>query len=265
MIYLITIVKDGMKFLPIHLAAFNRLTVPWKWIVVEGTAKPVGCTSWCADMPMGVSTDGSHEWLEEVSARHPNIVHLYRDAWAGKLPMFHAATDAIARFDEIIADTSITRIVHEVDVDEIWTHRQLEDIWHLYDCTPDLFRMQYLCQYHLGPNLVVTSENTYGNHLEYEWFRTWRYQKGFQFIRHEPPVVNCQTGRRTLTPDEHDFRFVHQAYFYESQVAHKEKYYKYPGAVDQWRRLQANAKWPTKAKDFLGWIKDETVIDLLHK
>jgi hypothetical protein len=267
MIYFITICLNGMPFLPIQLATFNRLRIRWKWIVIEGTAKPLGCTSWCAEMPPGMSSDGSHEWLTEVARNHPNVVHRYSIEWKGKLPMFQEAASIIHELDNAV-DQDKTRVVMEIDADELWQPEQLDRIYRLFDTGRHIERMQFLCRYFVGPNIVVVSKNTYGNHEAYEWRRAWRYAKDFQFTRHEAPETTVDNRGYTLRAFNHypDGRltFDHQAYFYESQVAHKERYYKYPGAVEEWRRLQANTTWPVKARDFLSWIKDETVLDVLH-
>jgi hypothetical protein len=265
MIFFISICLDGAKFLPIQLATFNQLKIPWKWIIIEGTAAPVGCTSWVAEMPPRLSNDGSTEWLTEARRYHPNVIHMARPSWQGKLEMFNYAMSIV--HDQQSRIKAECPIVFECDLDELWKPEQLTKVWELFLNCPAYNRMQFNCQYHLGPNVVVTSDDTYGNHHAYEWYRAWRYHPRFQFLRHEAPEVNGPAGKTFdwAMTQKMGLRFIHQAYFYESQAEWKEKYYKYHGALEQWRALQANKEWPTKAKDFLRWITDETTVDLLNK
>lgn len=266
MIFIVTILLDGIKFLPIQLATFNRLKTPWRWIVVEGQSKSSGCTSWCADMPARLSTDGSHEWLKEVSRNHPNVIHAYEPLWDGKLAMFNRATRIMS---ELAASyPNETHTVLQCDVDELWRHDQIDKIHATFEASPSFFFMRFWCRYFLGPNLVITNRGNYGNHQAYEWTRAFRWFQGFHFTRHEPPQVNVHPHAPGFTNDQTErmgLVFDHQAYFYESQVVYKEKFYQYPNAVEQWRALQAETRLPCLASKHLTWITDGATVDRLYK
>lgn len=265
MIFIITIVLDGLKFLPIQLATFNKLTTPWRWICVEGQAANVNCTAWTAKMPPRLSIDGSTHWLAEVSKYHPNVTHIPQTLWeGGKLEMFNAA---MAKIHALAGELGVKdATVMEIDADEQWTPSQLELIAGFFRTSSDYQRMQFKCQYHVGPNLVITTENTYGNNLEYEWFRAWRYFPQFRFLRHEAPVVNSPEGK-TLdchTTERMGLKFCHQSYFYESQAEYKMRFYQYPDALNQWRALQAAPK-PCRVGDYLKWVTDGAMCDNIFK
>jgi hypothetical protein len=264
MLFIITIVLDGMKFLPIQLATFNRLKIPWRWIVIEGQARNVNCTAWTAEMPPRLSEDGSTQWLTEMRWNHPNVIHAKMPSWNGKLEMFNYAMTIIhAQKEKIGAGDAV---VMECDVDELWEAIQLETIVQFFETSADYQRMQFHCRYFLGPNIIITSRNTYGNHDAYEWYRAWRYFQSFKFLKHEAPEVNSPPGK-TLDADTTEAMglvFDHQAYFYEDQVRYKEKFYQYPNAVEQWRALQSAPK-PCRVGDYLKWVTDGAMCDRVVK
>jgi hypothetical protein len=54
--------------------------------------------------------------------------------------------------------------------------------------------------------------------------------------------------------------FQHFAYVLPKQLAFKESYYGYRGALLHWKKLQQHRSFPAKLKDFLPWVNDETVV-----
>lgn len=254
-LHIVTLLLDGMPWLPCHLPVFNQLSIPWDWSVIEGVAAPVADTSWCKRIEPRVSNDGSHEYMRELQHYHPRVRYYFQKEWPGKTFMLNHA----------LANIHEHGILLEVDVDEIWTAQQIENIVRMFENHEDIDYAQFHCRYFLGPNKIITSKNTYGNHDAYEWYRAWRYTPGVFFKCHEPPVYGERSlvGATHVTTDKEVGPFQHYAYATERQVAFKEQYYGYAGAVEQWKALQANTVWPCKAKDFLKWITDETVVDIL--
>lgn len=236
---------------------FEKLKCVWTWHVIDGAAAPEHCTQWCARIEPGLSTDGTAEYMDQLqTSLGYDHIRLYRKSlWAGKIQMFNTA---MARINE-------PSIVLEVDSDEIWTAGQIEKLVQLFEEWPDRNCAYFRCRYFVGPDIVITSRNTYGGHDAYEWHRAWKLNPGDRFERHEPPVISNFIPR-PFTQDETEDEglvFDHFAYATEKQVAFKEQYYKYPGAVEQWKKLQANTKWPARLGDFLFWVKDDTICQRL--
>ena len=49
----------------------------------------------------------------------------------------------------------------------------------MFIAEPDKTAAYYLDFFFVGENLVTTTIDTYGNHTNYEWLRTWRFKPGF--------------------------------------------------------------------------------------
>jgi hypothetical protein len=47
----------------------------------------------------------------------------------------------------------------------------------------------------------------------------------------------------------------------EEQLKFKENFYGYSGALESWKRLQNNDKFPCMASEFLPWVTDNTILD----
>lgn len=252
MLHIVTIVLDGMPYITKHLDVFNDLSDKWHWCIVEGYAKPVKDTAWCKPLSPRYSQDGTSEYLEEIR-KHPNVTVLRDPEWMGKIEMVNAACWQF-RGDGVLL---------QVDSDEIWKTYQIERMLTIFEEQPDLDRMDFKCKYYVGPNLVITSENTYGNHFDYEWRRAWRFWPGRSFLKHEPPVMTDESGNvmsQHLT-EASGLVFDHYAYTTPDQVAFKQQYYGYEDALKHWNRLQSHKEFPTKLKNFLPWVKDESIVD----
>ena len=254
-IHFVTIVKDGMPFISWHYPIFRQLKIDWQWIVVEGVAAPENCTSWCAPLPPGLSTDGTREYLDSIAGFDKRVVLLRNVYWHGKAAMFNAACELIQE----------SGLLWQVDSDEIWSGFQIGIMEQLFRENPGRNSARFFCRYFVGPDIAVTSRNC-GNNTEYEWNRVWKIKPGVRFKSHEPPKLE-DFEEKPLTHQETEAAglvFDHFAYATEAQVAFKEKYYGsennkcghlYKGAVERWRKLQANLKWPTIiGKDFMPWV-----------
>lgn len=252
MLLIFTIVKNGSPFIQRQLPIFEALTIPWQWVVVEGYAQPVKDTSWCKPMPEGVSTDGTHEFLVEAAKRNPNVTHIFQSSWPGKVSMCNAALN---RFQQ-------RGIIFEVDCDEFYTTAMIETIYNALSNHPTKNAARFHAKYFVGPGLILKTDGCYGNRFN-EWLRMWKFSPGMRWGKHEPPVLepmvlNAFSPKETLAMG---IEMTHYAYVMESQVAQKELYYGYAGAVDQWRRLQANTIWPCHVGHFLKWVTDDAICE----
>ena len=251
-VHFLTIVLDGMPWLPVQLAMLNQLNLNWRWHIVEGVAENKHCTKWCKPINARFSMDGTTEFLDHL-LRHDRIFVHRKLGWDGKIEMVN----------EPLRESHRPGLVWQMDSDEIWQPWQLEHMIGMFAGNPAKTHAQFKCRYFFGPDIIITSKNTYGNRSDIEWYRVWRWRYGQLFSAHEPPVM-IGSNSNPFTADETEKEglvFDHYAYATEEQVAFKETYYGYKGAVAAWRRLQENTKWPAKLKDFIPWVKDETIVD----
>jgi hypothetical protein len=248
-IHIYTLALDAVKFLPLQLEVFEGIKRPWVWHIVTGVAENVSDTRWCAKIAPRLSRDGTEEWLHKHS-NHPNIRVYRRQLWPGKTAMCNAA---ISKINEDC-------ILMQIDADEFWSAEQLEKICQIYR-SGNYDRIRFYCRYYVGEDLIVSSDQGYGNKPG-EWSRSWLFKPGMFYTCHEPPVLEgC--GRREMSREESrglGLVFDHFAYVLEEQVAFKEVYYKYSGAVYGWKKLQAHTQFPAKLKQFLGWVDDDAVV-----
>lgn len=252
-----TLVLDGMPWITHHLPMMERLTIPWEWHIVEGAAQPVHCTSWCKPLRPRLSQDGTTEYLDSI-ARHPCVRVEQRRSWNGKLEMVNFVTTRLKD----------PCLLWELDADEIWLAAQIETARDGFKSCPDLQAASFYCRYFLGPNILITSRDAYGNKAGTEWRRAWRFEPGRHFVTHEPPELAGVDEACTLSKQAAEGKglvFDHYAYATRAQVRFKQDYYGYRGAVAGWERLQANGDWPVKVRQFLPWVDDDATADLIHK
>ncbi len=243
-----------MPFIQRHLSEFNKLKCDWRWYVIEGASSNTKDTAWCAKQEPRLSNDGTHEYLKSI-ATHPRVRFIARPFWGNKTVMVNAA----------VAEMSSDGVIMQIDADEFWGAPQLEAILEAFESDRSLGVAQFYCNYHVGPSIVITSNNTYGNRPT-EWVRAWRLHRGAWFNSHEPPVYNNNKGK-WLGRDETKrlgLVFDHYSWVLEDQVAYKEYFYRYRNAVKSWKLLQKNDKWPVKLKDFLYWVDDAAVANKVN-
>lgn len=274
-VHFFTIVLNGSPFIQRHIEQFRRIDGPWHWHIVEGVSELTHDTAWSLKrggrIPhdlhrAGRSTDGTSEYLDRLAAEFPDNVTVYRKPpgcfWDGKIEMVNAP----------LANIHEPCLLWQVDADEMWTTEQVHASRRMFAEHPLAGSAYYLCHYFVGPDRVITSHNTYGNHVAYEWIRTWRFTPGCRWKAHEPPQLLKPTEQgwcdlakvRPIMHDETVARglvFQHYAYATEAQLRFKESYYGYADAVEQWRRLQRADSFPVMLRDYFAWVKDETVVD----
>lgn len=253
-----TIVLDGMPQIRWHLPVLDQLHIPWEWHIAEGAAANVKDTAWCKPQMPRLSRDGTLEYLNSLTS-HPRVKLYRKQLWNGKTEMFNT----------MLANMKEPGILLQMDSDELWTAAQLENLYLMFShaAHTHINCAYFFCRYYVGPNIVITSQNTYGNKLG-EWLRAWKFTPGMRFASHEPPVManfNAVPFLREMTADN-GLVFQHFAYCFPEQVSYKEQFYGYTNALQHWRRLQANTVWPVKdLKQFLPWVGDGVTADLLWK
>lgn len=258
MITFFTIVLDGEPFIERHYPVFKTLDIPWRWIVVEGVAANTNCTSWCAKIDPRLSNDGTHEYLESFDGKESRVFRLQSPIWkGGKVQMCNSALECIRE----------TCLLWQVDADEIWTKDAIESVALFFERNQSANEAQFMCRYWVGPDRYVMPEaNVYGNHLDYEWYRVWRYTPGMRFKTHEPPMIDGLV-RRTIGPTFLPL-FDHHAYATRKQMEFRAQYYAgstnpnahlWKNAPEAWDRLQ-KAELPCKLKDFFPWVDDKATV-----
>lgn len=248
MLSIVTIVLDGMPFMEWQWEVIQKLSIPWKWIIVEGVGGNTADTSWCRAIPGRLSRDGTTEFLDGIKDQRVEI--LRADLWENKTLMMNAATE--------LADDGV---LMQLDSDEIHTVESLEKVHSLFASQADLGAIKFPCQYFVGPDLVLEGEDCYGN-KHFEWLRAWRFRKGMTWEKHEPPTLSGIEGR-TMEQDEarlHGLTFRHFAYATEQQVRFKAEYYPYDGLLNQWKSLQEHKHFPDKLQKFFPFVDDRVMV-----
>jgi hypothetical protein len=190
-------------------------------------------------------------------ASHPRITVNSKPEWGGKTEMINGALTAFKK----------DGILLQMDSDEIWTADQLRRLDALFAANPETFTVKVAMDYMLGPNVISTSSNGYGNRKD-EWVRAWRYSCGLWMERHEPPVFNGNRGEICERDKSESIlgRILHMAWVTPQQVAYKQRIYRggYENAADNWEKLQKNKSWPVgDLKQFLPWVGSGASADLL--
>lgn len=242
---IVTIVLNGMPWIAHHFPVLNSLTdVNWTWHVVEGAADNVKDTRWCKKPSPGLSTDGTAQFLDALRS-HPRVRLYRKPLWAGKVEMVNTPLLQIKE----------KSVLMQIDSDEIWTAENIRGVIRLFKDDAGAQRAKFLCRYFLGPNIVTTTPDAYGNN-SWEWLRAWRFQPGMSFATHEPPDLKGGPEGPTLTREftlYYGLTFDHYAYVLPKQVEAKEHYYGYKSAVAQWKLLQLTKQWPVTLRTFLAW------------
>ncbi|MGM5025785.1 glycosyltransferase family 4 protein [Tardiphaga sp. 862_B3_N4_1] len=276
-IHFFTIVLNGEPFIRYHEHVFARLDVPWHWHVVEGVAALKHDTAWSSATgghidssvhDQGRSNDGTSAYLDDLKARFPDRVTIYRkplgEFWDGKREMVNAP----------LPNINEDCLLWQVDNDELWPLEQIKTVHRMFEEQPDRSAAYYWCWYFVGPDKIISTRYNYAQNPNQEWLRTWRYRPGAKWAAHEPPIlVTAADGNsveatdiakiKPFTQDEMEqagVMFQHFAYATEDQLLFKEHYYGYRDARTQWRALQQQAG-SGHLKDFFGWVSDETMFD----
>lgn len=247
-----TIVQNGMPFIDQHYETFAKLKIPWKWHIVHGPAANVGCTRWCKPQPQKLSKDGTSEVVYRLG-KLPNVILDESHWWrGGKREMCNRA---LSRFQH-------GGILMQIDVDEFYTPYQLHSVVLLFELNKKAMRAYFKCNYYFGPDIQVIPSTDRNN----SWLRAWWFRPGMCFQSHEPPVLcnNAGPGISAEDSERAGVVFEHKAYVTEAQVRYKEEFYGYTGAVNGWRNLQANTKWPVEVRQFLPFAPVGVMVDRMN-
>jgi ADP-heptose:LPS heptosyltransferase/glycosyltransferase involved in cell wall biosynthesis len=278
-VHFFTIVLNGKPFINYHIEMMKKLPFRWHWHIIEGVADLKHDTGWSLQYggkihdelhKNGLSNDGTSEYIDELYKLFPKNISIYRKPsgifWDGKLEMVNAP----------LANINEECILWEIDSDELWTSEQVIKMRELFINQPEKTAAFYLCHFFVGEKLVITSRDTYGNHTDYEWQRTWRYIPGDRWLSHEPPSL-CRllnNGRWVDLSQINSFRyadtaslgliFQHYAYATEDSVKFKEQYYGYKNATAQWKNLQEQRQFPLFLKDYFAWVNDNAIVNTVE-
>jgi glycosyltransferase involved in cell wall biosynthesis len=277
-VHFFTIVLNGMPFMRQHIEVFRELRLDWHWHIIEGVAELTGDTAWSVKgggrigshwHRNALSIDGTTEYLDEVQSDYPHRITVYRKGegifWKGKVDMVRAPL------------TSITEecLLWQIDADEIWAREQIETMAAAFRLHPGRTAAFFWCNYFVGQDKFISTRYGYSQNPQIEWLRVWRYKPGDHWMAHEPPTLTrlvngdeVDVGR--IAPFAHQeteamgLIFNHYAYVNESQIAFKEDYYGYSGAVLQWQKLQ-EADLPVRLAAFFPWVHDQSYVDSFSK
>ena len=253
MINFFTIVHNGMPFIQYHLPVFQKLRIPWRWVIVEGISKhgsdrggvQPNLTRWHKDF---LSIDGTSEYLDRIKDDRVRVVRYYC-IWQGKTDMVNIALGMFRDGD----------VLWEVDCDENWKPEQIEKMALMFKEHPDKTSALFCCRFFVGPDRFIFEPGKTGNMMAYEWRRAWRYVPGAHFSAHEPPTYNA-IGTGTHPTDfthaetmKEGLIFDHMWGVTEEQMRFKEAYYGCPGMVGNWKRLQT-AALPVRFRDYLPYF-----------
>lgn len=254
MLAIFTLALDAEPWIEKHLHVFQQLTVPWQWVIAHGAAMNGGSTKWCQPQNPRLSTDGTTEYLHGIDDERVTV--LEKKSWPSKDAQCNAALEVITKSVSNSSGLAVPSVLMQVDSDEMWSAKQIETIVRTFAERPQLSSMMFDCRYYVGENLITQGENCFGSR-ENEWLRAWRYEPGRRFISHEPPVLEGDDPERRMSKRETREivgRFEHFAYVTEAQVAFKEKFYGYKGAVRQSQALQAYEKFPVELSRFFPFV-----------
>jgi len=275
-IHFLTIVLNGEPYIRYHEQMLRQLPFRWHWHVVEGMATLTHDTAWSVAAggrvrvsmhDKGRSNDGTSAYLDDLAARFPDRVTLYRKPlgvlWDGKREMVNAP----------LANITEHCLLWQIDCDELWTAKQVVAMRRRFLAEPGRSAAYYWCWCFVGPNKVISTRHNYGNNPQQDWLRTWRFQPGDYWAAHEPPTLVRPRGPSKPPTDIgqedpflHDETeaegavFQHFSYATEAQANFKEVYYGYEGALKYWRKLQSH-RGPGFLADYLPWITDRTIFD----
>jgi hypothetical protein len=258
-----TLALDAMPWITLIYSELRKLDFEWEWFVMEGIAQNNACTSWCASQPPRLSRDGTSGYLAALSSFDKQVHYMPRELWpGGKVQMCNAPLRQLHE----------PRLLWQMDSDELWTAEQITTMRALFIRHKAKNCAYFRCRYFVGPDLVITSREGFGNNSAYEWHRVWKIEPGTRWVTHEPPKLagfvpipftHEETERERLV-------FDHYAYATEAQVEAKRLYYGspnnklghlYASATEGWRRLQRHQTFPCDLKAFLPFVGEGVVVD----
>lgn len=270
MINFFTIVLNGMPFIRYHIRVLQKLSVPWRWHIIEGVADLRHDTAWGVKDGArilnefhnnGASVDGTVEYLYQLLQCYRDNIILYRKPsgkfWDGKIEMVNAP----------LVNIKEPCLLWQLDSDELWRKESIEKIYQMFSNNPSKTSAYFYCYYFLGPMKYIVSDNVKSTRPE-DWLRIWRFKSGMKWNTHEPPVLINGTDRdigrvNPFTREEtlrKKITFQHFAYATIESVLFKQTYYGYGGGIEHWKKLQQQ-NGRVEIKNQFPWIWSGTVVD----
>ncbi|NJL86463.1 MAG: glycosyltransferase family 2 protein [Leptolyngbyaceae cyanobacterium SM1_1_3] len=149
-VHFLTIVLNGQPFVRYHAEIFKQLPFIWHWHVVEGVAAIKHCDSWSLkngghiidEMHFeGRSNDGTTEHLDKLSHQYPENITVYRKPkgmfWDGRIEMVNAP----------ISNIKEECLLWQIDIDELWTARQITTARQLFLKNPSKTAAYFWCDF----------------------------------------------------------------------------------------------------------------------
>ena len=273
----LTLVLNGMPFLTRHYGVLRETKLRFEWHVVEGLAiGRADASRPYSSRPLpfhkdGLSIDGTTEYLDNLAETDDRVIvtrncrtdGILRCAWTDKIAM---CNEALRR----MTSGKKEQMILQVDADELWSATQILAAYDVLMQQSEVRCAFFHCHFLVGPNLATATPGGYGHSNGYEWLRAWKASPGHVlFTSHAPPTLihrnagGWETLGRCLdhaTTARAGAVFTHYAYVTKTQVAFKEAFYGYSGAISGWTRLQT-APLPANLSDFLPWAFKNTLVD----
>jgi hypothetical protein len=205
-------------------------------------------------------------------------------------------------------------VLVQLDLDELWLSSQWARASEMFGSQTNQKKCAYFdCHFLIAPGLVTTTRGAYSHNDEMEWQRMWVYEPGMFWISHAPPrLVERRRTSESINTDsntsdqihnqgqwrwtaighksngsilssecftqqqtsERGLVFTHHAYTTRAQVAFKERFYGYRGALLSWERLRrrvwecqgrGNKCAPIRLASYLPWIHDDATADVVSR
>lgn len=199
------------------------------WAVVDGLSGNGGSTKWCNSVQCGNnSTDGSVEFMQELSAKHKHVLFSHKSApYKSKDHQVNTAIDLLR--------TKVKRgWLWQVDVDEQWTVEKLnhaEQRLFFDNAREGAFQFNH----YVGKDMIAVGD--WGSGYVTRLFK-WRGQR---FISHEPARMDVSRRIKNIE----GIKFDHYSYYFDQDVKFKDQYYGgYKGIYDNWLKLQSCTEFP---------------------
>jgi len=277
-VHYFTVVLNGEPFIRHHIEVLKQLSFRWHWHIVEGAADLTHDTSWSfssgGKLPSdfhkdGLSVDETSIYLDELALQYPDNITIYRkqrELWDGKIEMLSQPLKSI--YEDCI--------LWQIDSDELWTVEQLETGRAMFLRSPGKSAAFFWCHFFVGDNKVVISRNCNSQSIKQKCLRAWSYRPGMKWLAHEPPILaerlnngKWQDLSKGPVFDHAETEtlglvFQHFAYVTEKQMAFKESYYGYTGALENWKKLQGAISLPCRLGGYLPWVKNRVIVDVIH-
>lgn len=192
------------------------------WIIVEGSAKNGGSTSWCRNANTHyTSTDGTVEYLKQVQAENENVIlYTHHKYYSSKDEQFNKGI-------AILKSRTDKCYLWQVDADEHWKVEDLAEAEHkIWRSMCNVASFQFN---HYVKDGIIAKGNWGSGRVN----RLWKW-RGQMFRSHEPAVMTGQTA-----PVELPQKFEHYSMVFEKDVKDKSKRYRgHEEVYKNWKRLE---------------------------